>query len=598
MSQFNNNFSTVKLETNGLSPHIGEEDELFLAPEDQEESSLPKQVSLPITLAKAKNSSPIINPTTSIWKVMIVDDDPSVHQVTQLALRGFTFQGKSLTLLSAYCRQEAQTLLAEHPDIALIFLDVVMEENDTGLQIVRHIRETLQNKLIRIILRTGQPGEAPEEQIIIDYDINDYKLKPELNQRKLWVTLVTGLRAYYDLISLELNRTALQQILEAMPVGVCVLEAQSCKPTFINQQAHQILGKGIEPHVTVDNFNENYQLIQTGSSEYYPVEKLPLTKALQGQCSCVNDVEVRQPQRTIPVEICGTAIEDENHQVVYALSTIQDITTRKQAETDKIQLAQEAEAKRVALRYGEELAAKNAQLLELNQDKDELLGIAAHDLKNPLAVISNIAQLIQENLAIIPPEKIWNYMDKIHQSSERMSQLINQLLNVSFIEAGKFDIHLEAVDILASVQTILDHYMERTQTKSIVVHLESQSLLFMAMVDKSLNEQILDNLISNAIKYSPLGKTIWVRISKKNQHIRCEIQDQGPGLCENDLAKLFCKFSRLTPKPTGGEGSTGLGLFIVKQLVTAMKGKVWCESKVGEGSNFIVELPSSRNEAD
>ena len=118
------------------------------------------------------------------------------------------------------------------------------------------------------------------------------------------------------------------------------------------------------------------------------------------------------------------------------------------------------------------------------------------------------------------------------------------------------------------------------------------------MVDKNIGEQIFDNLISNAIKYSPLGKTIWVRIFKANQYIRCEIQDQGAGLGENELAKLFGKFSRLTPKPTGGEGSTGLGLFIVKKLVEAMKGKVWCESKVGEGSIFIVELPSSWNEAD
>jgi PAS domain S-box-containing protein len=590
MNQLNNNSLAFDFKADDLQL-ASEDDELFLAPEESSPSQ--QFISPPFTLVEANNSSPIVNPPTPIWKVMIVDDDPSVHQVTKLALRGFTFQGQPLTWLSAHSCQEAQTLLAEHSDIALILLDVVMEENDTGLQIVRYIRETLQNKLLRIILRTGQPGEAPEKQVIIDYDINDYKLKPELNQHKLWVTLVTGLRAYYDLMSLELNRIALQQILEAMPVGVCVFEAQSGKPTFINQPAHQLLGKGLDSAVTADNFNVNYQLVQAGSSEYYPLEKLPLITALQGQSSCVNDVEIRQSQRTIPVEICGKAIEDDNHQVIYALSTIQDITTRKQAEADKIQLAQEAEAKRVALCYTEKLAAKNAQLLQLNQDKDELLGIAAHDLKNPLVVISNIAELIQENFAIMPPEKILSYMGKIYQSSERMSQLINQLLNVNVIEAGKFDIHLEAVDILAKVQKILNHYGESMRSKSIVVHLKPPSFPLMAWMDSNISEQILENLISNAIKYSPLGKAIWVRIFQLNQYIRCEIQDQGPGLCENDLAKLFGKFSRLTPKPTGGEGSTGLGLFIVNKLVKAMKGKVWCESKVGEGSNFIVELPRS-----
>jgi signal transduction histidine kinase len=103
--------------------------------------------------------------------------------------------------------------------------------------------------------------------------------------------------------------------------------------------------------------------------------------------------------------------------------------------------------------------------------------------------------------------------------------------------------------------------------------------------------QVLDNLISNAVKYSPLGKRILVRVVNTDRAVRIEIQDEGPGLSEDDKSKLFGKFARLSARPTGGEYSTGLGLSIVKKMVEAMNGKVWCESELGKGATFIVELP-------
>jgi len=150
------------------------------------------------------------------WKVMIVDDEREIHEVTQLALDGFTFQQKPVSFLSAYSAQEAKSLLQVHPDTALVLLDVVMEENDSGLQVVKYIRQTQENHLIRIILRTGQPGEAPEQSVIVNYDINDYKLKVELTQQKLFVTLTTGLRAYGDLLRIELSKTALKHLNELL----------------------------------------------------------------------------------------------------------------------------------------------------------------------------------------------------------------------------------------------------------------------------------------------------------------------------------------------------------------------------------------------
>jgi response regulator RpfG family c-di-GMP phosphodiesterase len=149
------------------------------------------------------------------WKVMIVDDEPEVHTITRLALSGFRFEERGLEFLSAYSGAEAKALIAEHTDTAVVFLDVVMETENTGLEVVRYIRETLGNSMTRIILRTGQPGQAPERQVILGYDINDYKTKTEFTAQKLFTSVVAGRRAYADLEIIERNRSGLEQIISA-----------------------------------------------------------------------------------------------------------------------------------------------------------------------------------------------------------------------------------------------------------------------------------------------------------------------------------------------------------------------------------------------
>ncbi len=149
------------------------------------------------------------------WRVLIVDDEEVVHNTTKLVLHDFVFEDRSIEFLSAYSSREAKVVLEDNPDIAVVFLDVVMEEEDAGLRLVRYIREDLENKLIRIILRTGQPGQAPEDRVIIDYDINDYKTKTELTVQKLFTSLVSAIRTYKDMIIIEKNRQGLHKIVEA-----------------------------------------------------------------------------------------------------------------------------------------------------------------------------------------------------------------------------------------------------------------------------------------------------------------------------------------------------------------------------------------------
>ena len=150
------------------------------------------------------------SPAPPPWRVLIVDDDVDVHVVTKFSLSNACFQNRRLSFLHAYSGEEALTMLRTNPDIALVLLDVIMETSDAGLRVARQIRDTLNNQLVRIVLRTGQPGQALEHSIILDYDINDFWCKTDLTTRKLFTTVISSLRAYAGLEAAHQRALALQ----------------------------------------------------------------------------------------------------------------------------------------------------------------------------------------------------------------------------------------------------------------------------------------------------------------------------------------------------------------------------------------------------
>lgn len=148
------------------------------------------------------------------YKVLIADDDEEVHTITKMILNDFEFDGKKLSFLDTYSGAESKEVLEREKDIAVIFLDVVMEEQHSGLEVIDYLRNTLNNKMTRIVLRTGQPGEAPEEKIIKDFDINDYRLKTEMTVKRLYTTLYSALRGYRDLHKIDEHRKGLEKIIK------------------------------------------------------------------------------------------------------------------------------------------------------------------------------------------------------------------------------------------------------------------------------------------------------------------------------------------------------------------------------------------------
>ena len=179
------------------------------------------------------------------WKILIVDDEQDVHEVTEMALTRFSFDERPLHYLHAFSSDEARGQLQQHPDIAIILLDVVMETDDAGLKLVQYIREKINNHIVRIILRTGQPGYAPEKEVITNYDINDYKSKTELTAQKLFTTIMASLRAYKSEHALLEEKDKIRLTLESISDGVISTDSIG-RVNYMNDAAEYISGIELE----------------------------------------------------------------------------------------------------------------------------------------------------------------------------------------------------------------------------------------------------------------------------------------------------------------------------------------------------------------
>ncbi|MCU0425229.1 MAG: HAMP domain-containing histidine kinase [Candidatus Kapabacteria bacterium] len=237
---------------------------------------------------------------------------------------------------------------------------------------------------------------------------------------------------------------------------------------------------------------------------------------------------------------------------------------------------------------------RTARLLELNAEKNEFLGIVAHDLKNPLANVKMFSDLMHKDVETLSKEEIKEYTGDVIAEADRMFTLITNLLDVNKIERG-FKAQPIRLDLASITEAVADNYRGRAEQKSLKLHFESKTPQANVMADEVATMQVVENIVSNAVKYSPNGenKNIWVRVVPSDKAFRVEVQDEGPGLSPEDKEKLFGHFARLSAQPTGGEHSTGLGLSIVKKMVEAMNGKIWVESEKGKGATFMVELPAA-----
>ncbi|MCU0427120.1 MAG: ATP-binding protein [Candidatus Kapabacteria bacterium] len=236
------------------------------------------------------------------------------------------------------------------------------------------------------------------------------------------------------------------------------------------------------------------------------------------------------------------------------------------------------------------LYEKNQQLELLNIEKNELLGIVSHDLKNPIGAVRGFAELLQSGFLSDDQTSAAAHIVSI---SDRMLDLVKNLLDINRLESGGMQFWIINFDVAAIIASEVSLHQQGASEKNITIHFSNEASDSSISADEPAMMQVLDNLLSNAVKYSPYGKDVFVRLSNNENAVRIEVQDEGEGISPEDMKKLFGKFARLSARPTGGEHSTGLGLSIVKKMVEAMNGRVWCESELGNGATFIVELPKT-----
>lgn len=240
-----------------------------------------------------------------------------------------------------------------------------------------------------------------------------------------------------------------------------------------------------------------------------------------------------------------------------------------------------------------ELKKAYHRVLELNEEKNEFLGIAAHDLKNPLTAVSAFAEIIKTDKEL-KDEQREDFLDEIMKASQRMFSIVKNLLDVNAIEQGKLNTKPELISAESLITETISQFQEDISRKELTVIKDSKEGLFL-LADYNLALQAIQNIFSNAVKFSPSNKKIYISAakSKENGFVEISIKDEGPGFTEEDKKKLFHKFARLSARPTGGEHSTGLGLSIVKKLVEMMGGSIRLEESDNKGANFIITFPEA-----
>lgn len=334
---------------------------------------------------------------------------------------------------------------------------------------------------------------------------------------------------------------------------------------LLNSLIEKYLGKAFGDVVgSISNLNTDSQ---SGIVANREVGVLTLEKELQDLKLKQSELEIGRKNLFIYLAIIGIVLVLIGLFILYRLVRLKISTNKSLFEKNK------------------QIKKQNSELQSLNIEKNELIGIVAHDLKNPLTSALSVAELFRG-------EKITDeqneYLNLIHRSLNRMHNLVTKILEIKVLESPSLRINYTEVDLKKVTKQVISVLKIQSDHKNIIIIDDLDDSII--ALDKSIMVQILDNLLSNAIKFSHQNSKVSVNLKDENQKIRFEIVDEGPGIMEEDKPHLFQKFQKLQARPTAGESSTGLGLSIVKKYVEAMNGKVWCESEFGFGAKFIVEF--------
>lgn len=553
------------------------------------------------------------------WKIAVIDDDPAVHDGTRFALSDYSLNGQSLEILSAHSAAEGRKLMAAHNDIAAVLLDVIMETDVAGLDLVEYIRNELKNETVRIILRTGQPGQAPERRVIVQYDINDYKAKTELTADKLFTSLTAALRSYQQLERMVQTRRGLEIIIDAASTLYDFKSMQRLAEGVLTQLASLLNVDCAGILVLRDNGGVDPELsVLAGSGCYSRFIGTTSSKALDPDLrQMVEDAFQRRKNEFADHRSVIYLRTGSGREVVVLLqaerelsetdrSLVEIFSSRLSIAFDNVILYQQlqdantqledrvAQRTRALMQANRRLSAQWLRLQRANGFKNEILGTVAHDLKNPLGVILGRTEMLKELISTgASSSGVVAQVDHIRDATKRLTTMVDHLISDAMADAFDITIRREPVDVAALVKEVAEANQPLAVNKQQAIHLTAPANI-VTMCDTDRIREAIDNLISNAIKYSPIGGKITVAVSHEGHDTIIRVSDEGAGLSPEDLGRLFGRFQRLSAKPTAGESSTGLGLSIVKRIIDMHGGEVTAESEgPGKGSTFTITLPAT-----
>ncbi|MFA7287518.1 MAG: HAMP domain-containing sensor histidine kinase [Melioribacteraceae bacterium] len=283
-------------------------------------------------------------------------------------------------------------------------------------------------------------------------------------------------------------------------------------------------------------------------------------------------------------------INNEQTNIIRSLEKNQNIPGEKNRKDGSLVFDQLSQVINELTDMQRELNKKNVELAELNNLKNQFLGMAAHDLRNPLGIIFSYSEFLEEEKDDFTPEQ-FQFIKHINSLSLHMLNLVTDILDVTAIESGMVTLNYVELDILSLVSSIVMLNKAISDKKLINLRFHSDEKSILISVDKDKIDQVVTNLITNAVKYSNSNTEVLVEVIKNTTEIIISVKDQGQGIEKNELNLLFKPFQKTSTKSTGGEKSTGLGLFIAKKIIEAHRGNIKVESDFGKGSTFTISLP-------